>query len=416
MNARFSKSIVSVLVIAALALAIVPFAGAQEGPPQVGLRPDAPPYALHGPYWVGMIEGTIDADGERPLPFRVWYPALNPTGAEEYIEYPTDVQFFPVPEGGPSVTLGHALADAEPDLSGAPYPVVVYSPGFSGTREGAAWVAEHLASHGFVALSLTHPGEVWGEFWPSYVIRPLDNLRALDYMESLVNTDEALADMIDMERVGIAGWSSGGYDALAGAGARFNPAWMEQWCTQYPDLFDVVENCPGVLDHQQELLDLAGLDAKPDGLWPAWGDPRVDAAISQAGGGYEFGPEGLAAVTIPVMIQQGAGDAMNTPEWVGYFAYEHVSSAQKSLVAFADAGHMIFTGGCENNPWLIGNDPSLFWACADSVWDADRSVDLVNHFTTAFLLATLKDDAEAAAALAPDAVAFPGITYEAQGF
>ena len=33
MNARFSKCLVSVLVIAALALAIVPFAGAQEGPP-----------------------------------------------------------------------------------------------------------------------------------------------------------------------------------------------------------------------------------------------------------------------------------------------------------------------------------------------------------------------------------------------
>ena len=40
-------------------LAIVPFAGAQEGPPQVGLRPDAPPYALHGPYWVGNRELVI---------------------------------------------------------------------------------------------------------------------------------------------------------------------------------------------------------------------------------------------------------------------------------------------------------------------------------------------------------------------
>jgi hypothetical protein len=56
------------------------------------------------------------------------------------------------------------------------------------------------------------------------------------------------------------------------------------------------------------------------------------------------------------------------------------------------------------------------WFCSDSVWDMDRAHDLINHFTTAFLLATLKDDAEAAAALAPDAVSFPGITYEAQGF
>jgi hypothetical protein len=50
------------------------------------------------------------------------------------------------------------------------------------------------------------------------------------------------------------------------------------------------------------------------------------------------------------------------------------------------------------------------------VWDIDRAHDLVNHFVIAFLLAELKGDAEAAAALAPDVVSFPGIAYEAQGF
>ena len=77
---------------------------------------------------------------------------------------------------------------------------------------------------------------------------------------------------------------------------------------------------------------------------------------------------------------------------------------------------MIFGGTCDDNPWMLGTDPGLFWVCADSVWDAERAYDLINHFTTAFLLATLKDDAEAAAALAPDAVQFSGVTYEAQGF
>jgi hypothetical protein len=45
----------------------------------------------------------------------------------------------------------------------------------------------------------------------------------------------------------------------------------------------------------------------------------------------------------------------------------------------------------------------------------DRAHDLINHFTTAFLLAELYQDADAAA-LAPDAVHFPSVTYEAQGF
>ncbi len=51
-------------MIAALmlpALAVTPFAGAQEGPkPEaVGLRPDAPPYAVNGPYWVGIQDFPI---------------------------------------------------------------------------------------------------------------------------------------------------------------------------------------------------------------------------------------------------------------------------------------------------------------------------------------------------------------------
>jgi hypothetical protein len=45
-----------------------------------------------------------------------------------------------------------------------------------------------------------------------------------------------------------------------------------------------------------------------------------------------------------------------------------------------------------------------------------RAHDLANHFTTAFLLATLKGDQDAAAALAANAVSFPGITYETTGF
>jgi hypothetical protein len=46
----------------------------------------------------------------------------------------------------------------------------------------------------------------------------------------------------------------------------------------------------------------------------------------------------------------------------------------------------------------------------------DRAHDLINHFTTAFLLDVLKGDKDAHAALAPDAVSFPGITYQAEGF
>jgi hypothetical protein len=54
--------------------------------------------------------------------------------------------------------------------------------------------------------------------------------------------------------------------------------------------------------------------------------------------------------------------------------------------------------------------------CSDPGWDRNYAHNLVKHFVTAFLLAELKQDAGAAAMLAPDAVEFPDVTYEAQGY
>ncbi|NLF75474.1 MAG: serine hydrolase [Chloroflexi bacterium] len=78
MNARFSKSIVSVLVIAALALAIVPFAGAQEGSepdywPTAGWRTSTPEEqgmdseTLAG-MWSYLVEGKKNPDLIMPVP------------------------------------------------------------------------------------------------------------------------------------------------------------------------------------------------------------------------------------------------------------------------------------------------------------------------------------------------------------
>lgn len=75
---------------------------------------------------------------------------------------------------------------------------------------------------------------------------------------------------------------------------------------------------------------------------------------------------------------------------------------------------MLFLYGCDDAPWYV--DSGLFGFCSDPVWDLDRAHDLANHFVTAFLLATLRGDTDAAAALSPAAVNFPGILYEATGF
>jgi predicted dienelactone hydrolase len=176
----------------------------------------------------------------------------------------------------------------------------------------------------------------------------------------------------------------------------------ENWCAET------------FFDHQQEIANLAGLESVPQGLWPSWSDPRIDAMVGFAPDGYAFGPNGLKSVTIPVMLVGGSDDHFNPAEYNVYQTYEFVGSSEKSQVVFDGANHLIFNNDCAAIPWAI--DMGAYWFCSDSVWDMNRAHDLINHFTTAFVLSMLKNDTEARAALAPDAVSFPGITYQAAGF
>jgi hypothetical protein len=113
------------------------------------------------------------------------------------------------------------------------------------------------------------------------------------------------------------------------------------------------------------------------------------------------------------MLIVGTADRWANPEANGLRLYPDLGSAKKSLVVLEGADHHVYVNDCKATPFLV---EKFFWSCSDPVWDMDRAHDLINHFTTAFLLSTLKGDAEAAAALAPDAVAFPGIEYQAEGF
>jgi predicted dienelactone hydrolase len=163
-----------------------------------------------------------------------------------------------------------------------------------------------------------------------------------------------------------------------------------------------------------DMAGLAGLDSIPEGLWPAWADPRVDAIVSMAGDAFIFGQAGLAEITIPVLAIGGTADSDSPYLWGTYPTYEYVSSPRKVKIALNDAEHMIFTGQCEAIPFYLKFFSGEF--CSDTDWDREYAHDLVNHFATAFLLAELKQDVHAASELAPSAVDSSGVTYEAQGY
>ncbi len=421
MNARLSKLSLSVVLIVALALGLLPAAQAQEEPKPdaVGLRPDAPPYALHGPYWVGTLGLSHTLPDGRRTPLQVWYPALNPDGAEESVSYVI------APDIAPDlVSFGHAIEQATPDVDHGPYPLVVFAHGYNDIRLASAYLAEHLASWGFVVIAIDYADNWFTQDQPGLLLaglhtRPKEISGELDFAAELSAPGGQLEGMIDPELTAIVGHSWGGTNALTLAGGLLDLEWYSRLVAEHPEICVAppeaanLDVCSDILDHQQTLAELAGLESTPEGLWPSWNDPRVDAIVGLAPDGALFSPQGLQGVKVPVMLSVGTADRYVNPDAAVMQTYQNLASAEKSLVVLEGADHHVYSDDCAAKPVLAED---FFWACSDPVWDMDRAHDLINHFTTAFLLATLKGDTEAAAALVPDAVSFPGVTYETTGF
>ncbi len=394
-------------------------------PTPAGFRPDAPLYALHGPYWVGT-QTFVGEDVDGPLDIRVWYPALNPSGVEGDITY---VMHWKAEGLGLTYdqTLvniaGHALNDAEVNLSGAPYPLVVLSHGHNSESPFYAWLAEHISSYGFVVIAPDHkeqntPG--WEDGPRTTLARPVTISRTIDYAEMLTTGNGAFGGMIDMEHIAMMGQSGGGTTTLIVAGARLGMERFVAYCAT------VTEDSPPAYQSactpnpdytQTEMARILGLDSIPEGMLLAMSDPRVDVAIPMSGEGHLFNEEGLAEITIPVLIMGATSDNSVPYDWSVRPVYDYVSSQQKILVTFEYADHFIFAPSCQDAPTtieLLGD--YFYYLCSDPVWELDRAHDLINHFVIAFLMNQLKGDVDAGNALAPDAVSFPGITYATQGF
>jgi predicted dienelactone hydrolase len=406
-----------VLLLVVLGVVALPAQAQGVGPQNVGLRPDAPEYAKHGPFWVGTREFVIpDQDGNRPLPLTIWYPALNPEEKSEDVTYTADY-----PPVAPTLNIqGHALLNASPDAENGPYPLVIFSHGAWTTRLEAVDFTEHLASYGFVVAAVDHTGNTFSEWGQSLhlhnVLRPQDILRVIGYADTLTQQDNTMKGLIDTDQIAVTGHSFGAWTALAAAGAQLDPETYQTWCGQNAQSDPLgIGFCSSFLDHLDELASLAGLQSVPEGLWPAIADPRVDAAVALAPGSTAaFGQDGLASVHVPVIIFAGSGDVITPPQYHANIAYDYLVSP-KALVTLAGANHFVYENACTANPMAV-TDINTFTTCSDPVWDMDRAHDLINHFTTAFLLDVLKGDIDARAMLAPDAVSFPGIQYQAQEF
>jgi predicted dienelactone hydrolase len=379
------------------------------------LDDDEAPYAGPGPHRVGIRNLVINDD--MPLEITVWYPASKLSARQSAITYPYQVKMFTSRRAIALATFqGQAIRTAAFDLSAAPYPLVLLSPGFAIGVTTYAWLAEHLASHGLVVIAPEHDEQLDpSTLWRSTINRPRAIAAVLSYIDKQTGSGGKLQGLTNLDNVGVVGHSYGGYTALAAAGARLDTAGLERTCETARRSDDpVVFLCDALEPHLRDMAASAGLVAIPENLWPDWSDPRVDAAVSMAGDAIVFGRAGLAEITVPVMAMGGTADSDSPFRWGTQLTYQHVSSPRRVEIALDDGDHFVFTGPCDAVRRVLTVVSNGF--CSVPGWVRSHAHELISHFATAFLLAELRRDPVAAAALAPTRERFAGVTYSATGY
>ena len=242
--------------------------------------------------------------------------------------------YYPADETYDTSALGpwtiDALRDAPPRDD--KFPALLLAPAYGGTRAGMHDIATGLARDGFVVITLTHPSDDWenrGAWRTDRVLvgREYDLRAALDAAVA----DPVFADHIDLDRIGVAGFSMGGYAALLLLGARPDFARFADYCRN-PDIDGSCATTSGPPAIRQGLT--------------FFREPRIKAGFLMAPGpGYFFTREGLSDVTVPIRIDDPALDEVLTRPYSAERIRDLLPTPPDYALA-PEVGHYIYSAPC----------------------------------------------------------------------
>ena len=301
-----------------------------ESSPRIAIIGENSVYAMSGKY---KVESSLavwrDGTRARDVPVKLYYPTVNGTAAT-----PNE------------------------------FPVILFSHGLGGSREGGARWATHWASHGFVVVAIQHMGSdeaLWKGVAPAEIANRMkagmtvanfasrvgDVHFVIDEVIRRAASDEKAFAKADPTRIGMSGHSFGAQTTFAVVGQK--PA----------------------LTNQKSGL-----------------DPRIAAAIA-------FSPNArnksnlrsqFGDIKLPVFSITGSADGSilddgTLPEH-RRLPFENMATGQKYLVVFNEGDHMVFGGH------------ALSTRRPETARDKKIQIDVMSG-TLAFWNAMLKHDASA---------------------
>jgi predicted dienelactone hydrolase len=242
---------------------------------------------------VGFREITVPDGADRPLQVGLWYPTEAPPAPQRF------GTFSQVVAPGAAVA-GHGL------------PLIVMSHGTGGWYGSHYDTALALAGAGFVVAALSHTGDTYDDHSRAAQIweRPRQVHRLIDFM--LGEWPEHA--QLDAAKVGVFGFSSGGFTALVAAGGTPDFSKIPAHVAAHPDYYDsrLVRASGQGGGAGAKANANANVNASASAARPAITfvhDPRIKAIVVAAPAlGYTFAPNGLKAVRAAVQLWQAEDD------------------------------------------------------------------------------------------------------------
>jgi predicted dienelactone hydrolase len=314
-----------------------------------------------------------------PMPGYVFYPSPARAGS------PTRV--------GPYEVEG--VRDA-PALPGA-RPLVLLSHGHAGSNLGHHDLATYLAGHGFVVAAIAHSGDDYRDAsfdgHPEVLGgRPVQVSATIDALLR----DPRWKPLIDADRIGVAGFSNGGYTSLLLVGAVPSLRRFVDYCRRYPG----DRLCAGAKEVEAEAERQGQtpeqyMDAMQARLthWGKTSDPRVKAAFAMAPLSLVFDADGLAGIDRPVFLYYSERDTVLRPSENA----ARIRPLLKTLVGVRTvpgADHWVFIPPCTRE---LAEAVAEICSVPPGV-DRARTHARINADALAFFRKTLAPTADAAAA------------------
>ena len=265
----------------------------------------------------GFQSLDIPGPAGKPISLAIWYPSLA------------------APQPRPMGTFTQEVA-IDGAIDGAGLPLVLISHGNGGSRYSHLDTALELARAGFIAVALTHPGDNHADrsAEADVLARPAHLVLALDYLLKAWPHKDRIAP----GRIGVFGFSSGGFTALVSIGGQPDLKKVFPHCAAHPADYACL-----LVGRQKE-----GVAQLPMVATAALHERRIRAAVIAAPAlGFTFDSAALRQVDVPIQLWRAADDRILPHPW--YAEQVRASLAAKlEYHVVPRAGHFDFLAPCND--------------------------------------------------------------------